>query len=101
MTKAHPRGRTILSVGGWVNFVLARMRAGKRSALLWLTAGTAANHLALHVRTNKPKLVVVALCCDRNQRIAEHGTIATSSAFRGRERNSMLGSFHGSLEGLV
>lgn len=37
MTKARPRGRTILSVSGQVNFVLARMKTRKRGALLWLT----------------------------------------------------------------
>lgn len=60
MTKAHPRGGTILSMGGWVNFVPASQTAGKRGALLWLTAGMAANHLALHVRANVPR---TSCCC--------------------------------------
>lgn len=38
-----------------------------------------------------PELVAVALCSDRKQNIAEHGTIAASPAFSGRERNHMLG----------
>jgi len=100
-TTVHPRGGAILSEGGWVNFVLARMRVGKRGALLWLMAGRAANHLALRVRATASKLVGVALCSDRNQTIAEHGTTATSLAFWGRERNHELGSFHGSLEELL
>lgn len=59
----------------------------------------AANHPALCVRAKHPRIVAVAFCSDRNQRITEHGTIATLPAFVGRERNHVLESFNGSLEG--